>query len=210
MVDAVRSLARRDPVVAGLAERHGPPSIGRSAPRADRFAALVRSIVYQQLAGTAAASIHRRVVEALGGAVTPDAVVATPPDVLRACGLSGSKEAALRDLAVRVRSGDVPLDALARLDDAAVVAALTRVRGVGEWTAQMFLLFTLGRLDVWPTGDFGVRAGYAAAWGLADPPPTRVLAQAGDRFRPHRSVVAWYCWRAADEAKEARRAGEVR
>ncbi len=205
MVEAVEALARRDRVVAGLLERHGPPAIGRPAPRGARFAALARSIVYQQLAGTAAASIHRRVVDELGGAVTPEAILATPAEELRACGLSGAKEAALRDLAAKVATGDVPLDRLARLDDDTVVAALTRVRGVGEWTAHMFLLFTLGRLDVWPTGDFGVRAGYAAAWGLDVPPPARALAREGDRFRPHRSLVAWYCWRAADEAKLARR-----
>ncbi|MDA8057377.1 MAG: DNA-3-methyladenine glycosylase 2 family protein [Actinomycetota bacterium] len=206
VVEAAAALGRHDRVVAGLVERYGPPAIGRPAPRRDRFAALARSIVYQQLAGSAAASIHRRVVDALGGLVTPAAVVATPPEVLRACGLSGAKEGALRDLAERVGSGDVPLDRLGYLDDDAVVAALSRVRGVGEWTAHMFLLFTLGRLDVWPTGDFGVRAGYAAAWGLDGPPSPRELAVEGERFRPHRSVVAWYCWRAADEAKQARRA----
>jgi DNA-3-methyladenine glycosylase II len=210
VVEAVEVLARRDRVVADLLERHGPPTIGRPAPRSARFAALARSIVYQQLAGTAAASIHRRVVDGLGGAVTPEAVLAAPPEELRACGLSGAKEGALRDLAAKVASGDVPLDRLARLDDEAVVSALTRVRGVGEWTAHMFLLFTLGRLDVWPTGDFGVRAGYAAAWGLDGPPPARALAQEGERFRPHRSLVAWYCWRAADEAKQARRAATDR
>jgi 3-methyladenine DNA glycosylase/8-oxoguanine DNA glycosylase len=159
-----------------------------------RFGALARTIVHQQLAGNAAASIHARFEAALGSPVTPEAVLAAPPEVLTACGLSGAKAASIRDLAVKVALGRI-----GRLTDQQVVDHLTQVRGVGPWTAQMFLLGTLGRLDVWPTGDYGVRAGFGRAWGLVEIPTPRELEAHGERFRPYRSLVAWYCWRVADD-----------
>lgn len=191
---AARELATRDPVIARLVELDGLP---RLRARADsHFAALVRSIVFQQLAGAAAAAIHGRVVTALKGDVTPAAVVATPPAVLRGAGLSAAKEASLRDLAVKVEEGTVVLDprGLARESDDEVVTRLSTVRGIGRWTAEMFLLFQLRRLDVWPTGDLGVRRGYGLAWGIPMPSP-KELEQLGDPFRPYRSIAAWYCWR---------------
>ena len=197
--DAVAVLGAGDPVLAGLIERHGmPPSRPRVAS-ADRFGHLAEIIVYQQLAGRAAAAIHGRLVEALEGEVTADRVWATPPETLASCGLSGSKVASIRDLAEKVRSGEVELDRIGRLSDADVVRHLTVVRGVGPWTAQMFLLGTLRRLDVWPVGDFGVRAGYARAWALAEMPTPNELELLGEPYRPYRSLVAWYCWRAVEE-----------
>jgi DNA-3-methyladenine glycosylase II len=186
-------------VLAGLVHRHGlPPARGRVAA-ADRFAAIARAVVYQQLAGNAAAAIHGRFVDALDGVVTPDRVLALDPDLLRSCGLSGSKAATIRDLAAKVASGEVALDRIGRLTDGEVVDHLTRVRGIGPWTAQMFLLATLGRLDVWPVGDYGVRAGFARAWGLPELPGPKELVPLGEPFRPYRSVVAWYCWRVMDD-----------
>ena len=201
---AARELAAREPVIAGLLERHGPPQIPRPRPTGERFPALARSVLYQQLAGSAAAAIHRRVVDAAGGSLAPAPLVALGFDGLRACGVSSAKAVSLLDLSVRVGTGEIRLERIGRLADHEVVEHLTRVRGIGTWTAEMFLLFTLGRLDVWPVGDFGVRAGYGAAWGLGGPPTPGALTGHGDPYRPYRSIVAWYCWRAADEAKRAR------
>jgi DNA-3-methyladenine glycosylase II len=138
-------------------------------------------------------------VAAVGGVVTPATVLAAPPEALRAAGLSAAKAAAITDLAVKVTEGQVSLERIGRLSDEDVVAHLIQVRGIGRWTAEMFLLGTLGRLDVWPVGDYGVRAGFASAWGLPDIPAPAVLLDLGEAFHPYRSVVAWYCWRVADD-----------
>jgi len=196
-------LSGRDPVLDRLVARHGPPRLGRPVPADARFAVLVRSIVSQQLAGSAARAIHSRVVDALGGRVTPDAVLGTRPDRLAACGLSRAKVASVTDLAGRVDRGQVQLARIGRLDDAAVVDHLVQVRGIGVWTAEMFLLTALSRPDVWPVGDLGVRSGYALAWGTGSLPSASLLEELGEPFRPYRSAVAWYCWRVADEAKQA-------
>ncbi|MGH9090419.1 MAG: DNA-3-methyladenine glycosylase family protein [Acidimicrobiales bacterium] len=191
---AARALADRDPVLARLVADAGLPRFPRPEP--SHFATLVRSVTHQQLAGAAARAIHGRVVVALGGEVTPERVLAAPEDDLRAAGLSGGKVASVRDLAAKVLDGTVVLDhRLAREDDEEVVARLTTVRGIGRWSAQIFLMFQLRRADVWPTGDLGVRRGFALAWGLPDPSP-KELEVLGAPYRPYRTVVAWYCWRA--------------
>lgn len=194
---AARILAERDPVVARLVADAGPPRL--RPPHDTHFAALVRSVLYQQLAGSAAAAIHGRLVEAMGGEVVPERLLALSGDELRAVGLSGNKAASLHDLAAKVADGTVVLDprGLAAETDDEVIDRLTAVRGIGPWTAQMFLLFQLRRLDVWPTGDLGVRRGYGLAWGVPMP-SARELAPLGDPFAPYRSVVAWYCWRACE------------
>lgn len=155
-------------------------------------------VCYQQLAGPAARSIHQRFEALFDGHPTPAAVLAVPEPVLRATGLSAAKAASIRDLAGKVDRGEVRLARIGRLCDDAVIAELTRVRGIGRWTAEMFLMFQLRRLDVWPVDDLGVRKGFAAIYGLGVPPPARQLGPLGDRFRPFRSVAAWYCWRALD------------
>jgi DNA-3-methyladenine glycosylase II len=194
---AARELAGRDPVIAKLLEELGPPKL--SAPLDTHFAALVRSILYQQLAGAAASAIHTRLVDALGGSVTPEALIALPAGTLRAVGLSANKAASLTDLSRKVLDGTVELAPrrLARESDEEVTERLTSVRGIGTWTAQMFLLFQLRRPDVWPTGDLGVRRGFGLAWGIPMP-SAKELESLGERFRPYRSVAAWYCWRAAE------------
>jgi DNA-3-methyladenine glycosylase II len=195
-------LARRDPVLAALVERHRPMRLGPRTPVDARFEAIARSIVYQQLAGRAAAAIWGRTRaladQAEGRPLQPADVLALDDAALRGAGLSGAKVAALRDLAVKTGTGLVRLDRLGRMGDDEVVDELVQVRGVGPWTAHMFLLFHLRRLDVWPTGDLGVRAGYRIAWKLDEIPSPRQLAELGEPFRPYRSVVAWYCWRAVD------------
>jgi DNA-3-methyladenine glycosylase II len=190
-------LAGRDPVMHRLVAEVGPPRV--RPPAETHFAALVRSVLYQQLAGPAAAAIHGRLIAALGGQVTPEQVLSLPADTLRSAGLSGAKAASLQDLAAKVLDGTVVLDppGLRAESDAEVIARLTTVRGIGKWTAEMFLMFQLRRLDVWPTGDLGVRKGFGLAWEI--PTPTaKQLEPLGDPYRPYRSVVAWYCWRAAE------------
>jgi DNA-3-methyladenine glycosylase II len=194
---AARILAERDPVIARLLEQTGPPRLSR--PLESHFATLVRAIVYQQLAGRAAAAIHGRLIAALGGDVQPEALIALSDETLRAVGLSKAKVMSLRDLAAKVLDGTVVLSppALARESDEEIIARLSAVRGIGRWTAEMFLLFRLRRLDVWPVGDLGIRRGYGLAWRI--PTPTaRELEPLGDSYRPYRSVLAWYCWRAAE------------
>jgi DNA-3-methyladenine glycosylase II len=190
-------LATRDPVLAGLIAAGGPIRISRRT--ASPFAALVEAIVYQQLAGAAARAIHGRLVAAVHDDVQPEALLALSDETLRAVGLSTNKVRSLRDLATRVLDGTVGLSprGLSRKSDEEIVASLSTVRGIGPWTAQMFLMFQLRRLDVWPVGDFGVRQGYGLAWKV--PTPTaRELEPLGEPYRPYRTVVAWYCWRAVE------------
>jgi DNA-3-methyladenine glycosylase II len=195
--EAAADLSRRDPVIAELVARVGPPKLRK--PFDTHFAALARSIVYQQLAGKAAAAIHGRLVAALDGDVRPENILRLPDEAMRAAGLSANKTASLRDLAAKVLDGTVVLDpaGLRREPDDEVIARLSTVRGIGTWTAQMFLLFQLRRLDVWPTGDLGVRRGYGLAWGIPMPSP-KELESLGEPFAPYRSVAAWYCWRAVE------------
>ena len=194
---AARILAERDPVIARLLDQTGPPKLAR--PTESHFAALVRAIVYQQLAGRAAAAIHGRLIAAVDGDVRAETLIALSDESLRAVGLSRNKMASLRDLATKVLDGTVVLSprGLSRESDDEIIARLSAVRGIGPWTAEMFLLFQLRRLDVWPVGDLGVRRGYGLAWQV--PTPTaRELQPLGEVFRPYRSVAAWYCWRAAE------------
>ncbi|HYL55251.1 MAG TPA: hypothetical protein VEU73_06710 [Gemmatimonadales bacterium] len=168
------------------------------------FAALAESILHQQLAGAAARAIHGRFIALFDGDLSSKAVLAVPPRKLRAAGLSRSKVASIRDLATKVADGTVPLQRIGRLTDDEVVARLTVVRGIGRWTAEMFLIFQLRRLDVWPVGDYAVRKGYALAYGLRKPPTPKQLDVAGERFRPYRTVAAWYCWQALREQRKRR------
>lgn len=164
----------------------------------DPFAALARAIIYQQLAGKAAATIHDRVVDTLGGEMSAEAILESSEADLRGAGLSRSKLKALRDLAGQVAGGELPLDAMDSMADDEVMDRLTEVWGVGPWTARMHLLFYLRRPDVWPTGDLGVRTGWARVHGLDEPPSAEELEPLGDPYRPWRSAVAWYCWRAVE------------
>ena len=194
---AATILADRDPVVARLIADAGPPRL--RPPQETHFAALARAIVYQQLAGAAASAIHRRLVAALNDDIAPEALLALSTESMRAAGLSANKIASLRDLATKVLDGSVVLAprGLARQPDDEVAARLVTVRGIGPWTADMFLMFQLRRLDVWPTGDLGVRHGYGLAWQVPVP-SAKELMPLGDPYRPYRSVVAWYCWRAVE------------
>lgn len=194
---AAAILSERDPVLRRLVARAGPVRV--SPPTESHFAALVRAILYQQLAGAAARAIHGRLLAALGGEITPKRLLSLSSQTLRAVGLSASKAASMQGLAPKILNGSVVLypAALRGRSDDEIVATLTGVRGIGTWTAQMFLMFQLRRLDVWPSGDLGVRKGFGLAWGMPTPTPKQ-LKTLGDAYRPYRSVVAWYCWRAAE------------
>jgi DNA-3-methyladenine glycosylase II len=191
-------LAERDPIIARFVDELGVPVLPKVTET--HFATLVRAITYQQLAGAAARAIHGRLIAALDDDVAPERVLATPPEVLRAVGLSTNKVLSLVDLSTKVLDGTVVIDTrrLARLDDQEIVTRLSTVRGIGRWSAEMFLLLQLHRLDVWPTGDLAVRKGYALAWGVDPVPTPKQLDEIGVVFQPYRSVAAWYCWRAPE------------
>jgi DNA-3-methyladenine glycosylase II len=194
---AALELAERDAVLARLVADAGMPSF--PVPTETHFATLVRAITYQQLAGNAARAIHGRLITALGDEVAPERLLRLSDEALRGAGLSANKTASLRDLSAKVLDGTVVLEPrrLARQSDADIAARLMSVRGIGQWTAEIFLMFQLRRLDVWPTGDLGVRRGYGLAWNVAMP-TAKELDLLGEPYHPYRSVVAWYCWRAVD------------
>jgi DNA-3-methyladenine glycosylase II len=189
-------IARVDSAFARIIQAAGP--FTPRPPDADAFNSLARAIVFQQLAGHAARAIHSRFAALFGGHPTAQAILRTPIDELRGVGLSGSKAASIADLASKTTDGTVPLDRLDELPDAEVVQRLTAIRGIGRWTAEMFMIFQLQRPDVWPVDDFGVRKGFAAIHGLETPPTPKVLDARGEIYRPYRSIAAWYCWRAVD------------
>ncbi|HXJ63579.1 MAG TPA: DNA-3-methyladenine glycosylase 2 family protein [Actinomycetota bacterium] len=198
---ATAEIARRDPVMAGLIERAGPLRI-RPPRDPDPFVDLAESIAYQQLAGRAAAAIWTRVAAMFDGGITPERVLATPDEAFRAAGFSGAKTRSVKDLADKVLTGVVPVDRLRRMRDDEIIERLSLVRGIGPWTAQMFLIFTLRRMDVWPVLDYGVRNGYRIAYRLPELPTPKALEAEGERFRPYRTVAAWYCWRAVELGAE--------
>lgn len=195
LASAIEQVRSRDPVLGNLVALVGP--IHHRPRNADgHFGALARSIVFQQLAGRAAQTIFGRVLATVGGQLTPEALTAASDEALRAAGLSANKLASLRDLSAKVLDGTLDLSASSRRSDEEIIASLVTVRGIGRWTAEMYLMFELRRLDVWPVDDLGVRQGYRLAWGLDAPLGPKELAPLGDRFRPYRSVVARYCWEA--------------
>lgn len=193
---AVRHLKRSDPVLAEVVRRVGPCRF-RTRQEGTHFEALVRAIVYQQLSGLAAATIHRRVIEELG-AVTPAAVLRTPDDRLRAAGLSRQKIGYVRDLAGRAQAGDPDMDRLHELRDDELIARLCIVKGIGRWTAQMFLMFRLGRPDVLPELDLGVRKAVQRAYRMRKLPSVERLEKVGRPWAPYRSIASWYLWRSLE------------
>jgi DNA-3-methyladenine glycosylase II len=157
---------------------------------------LIRSITFQLLATSAANTIHARVIDACGGAVSVESVLQAGPEVLRDAGLSRTKAAAMLGLATHTRDGRINLAAHGRMSDEAIITEVTAVHGVGPWTTQMYLMHTLGRRDVWPVGDFGVRHGWSLVHGLEEMISAKELRAGGERFAGVRSDVAWYCWQA--------------
>ena len=196
---------RRDPVLKTVIRQVGPCTV--RPVRREPYEALVRAIAHQQVHGRAAEAILGRFVALFPGHDFPPAalVLETPVAAMRACGLSGSKVAAIRDIAEKSVDGLVPTRrAAARLTDEALIERLVAIRGVGRWTVEMLLIFTLGRPDVLPVDDFGVREGFRVATGAEAQPKPKELAAIGEAWGPWRSVAAWYLWRAADAAKASR------
>jgi 3-methyladenine DNA glycosylase/8-oxoguanine DNA glycosylase len=198
---ACRHLSDADPMLGALIERVGPYLL-RPRRTQSLFAAVVRAIVYQQLSGMAAATILGRVRAMYSPKrfPTPRDILATPPERLRAAGLSAAKTAALRDLAERSLDGTVPTMRRVRLmSDEEVIERLVRVRGVGRWTAEMLLMFRLGRADVLPLSDLGIRKGFALTFGNRRLPAAITIERRAERWRPYRSVACWYLWRALEQ-----------
>jgi DNA-3-methyladenine glycosylase II len=209
-VEAVEYLKTRDAKLGALMERAGPFTL-KLDPSPSPFESLLESILYQQLHGKAAATIHRRVREYFGGDPTPQLLIDTPDEPLRAAGVSGNKIKAFHDLAAKTLDGTVPSHAaIKKLSDAEIIERLTAVRGIGAWTVEMLLMFRLGRPDVLPVTDYGVRKGFALtfqrvpksrALAAKDLPKADVLLRRGKTWAPFRSVASWYMWRACDLAR---------
>lgn len=202
MRTATRHLATVDPAMAALIKRVG--RCGFVVEKYEPYEALVRAIAHQQLHGAAARTILGRFLALYPGTDFPHPaqVLATAEAEMRGCGFSGSKTASIRDIAAKALAGVVPTRrAAARLSDMELIERLTVIRGVGRWTVEMLLMFTLGRMDILPVDDFGVREGYRLLHGLDAQPSPRELAGLGAPWAPFRSFAAWYLWRRADEAK---------
>jgi len=208
--EAVAHLRAADAKLGALIDRAGPFTLKPDALPSP-FESLLESILYQQLHANAAAAIHRRVREYFGGDPAPQLLLDTPDEPLRAAGVSFNKIKALRDLAARTLDGTVPTHkAIVKLSDAEIVERLTEVRGIGPWTVEMLLIFRLGRPDVLPATDYGVRKGFALTFqrlpktrplAAADLPKPEILFKRGKKWAPFRSVAAWYLWRACDLAR---------
>jgi len=196
---AIRHLSDADPVLGKLIDTVGPFGLEVRHLR-DPYHALLRSIVYQQLSGKAAATIYGRVVGMLDGdPPTPDSILAAEDQSLRDQGLSWAKIRAVKDLASHMKQGTIPtLRKLKALDNEAIIERLTVVRGIGRWSVEMLLMFSLGRADVLPVTDLGVRKGYMLTYGLDEMPTPKELEQLCEHWRPYRSVASWYMWRALD------------
>ena len=195
---ARRVLLRRDPVLAALIRRHGPCGLV-AAQRADHFSALVRAITFQQLSTKAASTIYNRLAALMpGGVPTPEAFACLTDEQLRTVGLSRQKSAYLRDLCAKVSSGVVDLAALDALNDEEIITALVKVKGIGRWSAEMFLIFRLLRPDVFPVDDLGIVTAVQRAYGLRKRPTAERLRKIAEPWRPYRSVASWYLWRSLD------------
>lgn len=200
MRKAASFIVDTDPAFADIVEASPVCSIGNGARTSlNPFESLVGSVIAQQVSVKAADSITARVTDYLDGDVSPEKVVNSSVEGLRSAGLSGAKTKTVKGIADAIHTGVLDLDeALTHPDDSAVVAELTKLWGVGRWTAEMFLIFTMHRLDVWPTGDLAMRKGWNIVHGGSGDIDPRVLEPLGDPLRPYRSVVAWYCWRAVE------------
>ena len=200
MDDAILHLSGADARLGSIIKTVGSYTIVTGG---DPFQSLVRSIMYQQLAGNAAAAIHARYLKLYRGkSPSPTRLVATPDARLRAVGLSGRKVEYMKGLAARVSSGELDLAALTSMEDDKVIEELTAVRGIGRWTAEMFLIFCLGRPDVFPVGDLGLQRAIREAYGLRKLPATERMEKIAKPWRPYRSVATWYLWRSLEKLKE--------
>jgi DNA-3-methyladenine glycosylase II len=196
---AGRALMRQDPILGAIIKKHGPCGLGAARDRFDHFAMLVRAIVFQQLSTKAATTIHGRLIASLPGAtLTSQALAALTDEQMRTAGISRQKAGYLKDLCDKVSSGAVPLDALDAMTDDEVIGALTKVKGIGRWSAEMFLIFRLQRPDVLPLGDLGILNAIQKAYRLRKKPTAARMSKLGEAWKPYRSVASWYLWRSLD------------
>ena len=195
MKEAIVHLRKADPVMRAIIDQVGAYQIQFRDPD---FETLVKSIVYQQLSGRVAGVIFGRVTDAAGGRLTPESILKLRPVRMRTLGLSGQKTAYIRDLARHARDGRVAFEELARLPDEAVIERLTEVKGIGVWTAHMFLIFALRRPNVLPTGDLGIRNAIRKAYGLLELPKPAEMETLSEPWRPYRTVASWYLWRSLE------------
>ncbi len=194
MRKAINHLKKTDPVMAAIIDRAGPYKMQYREPV---FQTLVRSIVYQQLSGKAATTIFNRLAAAVNP-MTPEAILKLRPQKMRALGLSKQKTVYIRELARLTRSGNIQFERLPEMEDAAIIETLTRVKGVGVWTVQMFLMFALQRPNVLPVGDLGVRAAMKKAYGLAELPKPEEMERIAAAWHPYCSIASWYLWRSLE------------
>jgi DNA-3-methyladenine glycosylase II len=192
---ALAHLRSADPVLGAIIQRVGAYAMQYHEPT---FRALVRSIVFQQLHGKAARTIFDRLVDKAGGEITPDSILKLRPTQMRAVGLSRQKLTYIRDLARKTRDGVVEFERFPQMSDEEINAELTQVKGIGEWTAHMFLMFALRRPDILPTGDYGVRAAMRKAYGMKVMPKPRTMERLAKNWHPYCSIASWYMWRSLD------------
>lgn len=197
MKKIVAEIATRDKKMARVIEAHPLCTIGRNPKPVTHFESLVESVISQQLAVKAADTIFLRVKKAAGGRIIPSRIAALSESEMRAAGVSGAKFKSIQGLASAALNKDIKFNSLHEIEsDEEIFQQLTGLWGIGPWTVDMFMMFQLGRLDIWPTGDLGVRRGWEKIYALPDEIAPKDLQVKGEKFRPYRSVVAWYCWRA--------------
>lgn len=202
--DRARQIVAADPAFSSLVALIGPPPARRAAPVDQRFAAVISSITSQLLATSAASTIHARVIDVCGGEVTPESLLRAGEEQLKAAGLNRSKASAMVALAEAVTEKSVTVASHGRRSNEDITAELVRIKGIGPWTVQMYLMHTLGRHDVWPVGDYGVRMGWSLVHGLDETITERALRSYGDLFESNQSSVAWYCWQEVHRVRSAK------
>jgi DNA-3-methyladenine glycosylase II len=197
---AVADLSQRDRRLGAVIAAHPLCTIGRNPKPISHFESLLESVISQQLAVKAADTIHSRVVKLAGGKISPAKVLQISETAMREAGVSGAKFKTIQGLADAAQSKQININKLHEIEsDQAIFDQLTSLWGIGPWTVDMFMMFQLGRLDIWPTGDLGVRRGYEKIYKLKEEITPKELDKKGDKFKPYRSIVAWYCWRALEK-----------
>ena len=196
---ALSEIKIADPKFEPIIDAHPLCTIGRSTSNESHFESLVSSVISQQLATRAAETIHGRLIALSGGKISPERMVELRVEDLRGAGVSGAKVKAIQGLGRAALHGEIAINELHLIeDDAEIARQLSSLWGIGPWTVDMFMMFQLGRLDIWPTGDLGVRRGWEKIHRMKAEIDPKTLSNRGEKFRPHRSIVAWYCWRAVE------------
>lgn len=200
MQEIVAEISSRDELLASVIARFPLCTLGQNRSTDTHFESLVESVISQQLSVKAADTIYGRLVDLTGKEVTPEKVIAIPEEDMRNAGISGAKTRTIRGLAIAAVSEEIDINNLHEVEEDELVSKqLTQLWGIGSWTVDMFMMHQLGRLDIWPTGDLGVRRGWEKIYSLEHQIEPKHLEREGEKFSPYRSVVAWYCWRAGDE-----------